>query len=63
VLVAEGLARPEVALPLALAIPAVSAGGKLLEEQHWASDVLGGSLAAVVVAATCLAGYERARRR
>lgn len=63
VLVREGRARPLVALPVALAIPLVSAGGKLLEEKHWASDVLGGVLAAAAVAAGCLASYELARRR
>lgn len=63
VLAREGLARPGLAAPVAVAIPLVSAGGKLVEEKHWASDVLGGYLAGVAVAAACAAGYELARER
>ncbi len=60
VLTRESLAPPAVAIPLALAYPLASAGGKLVEERHWASDVLGGSLAGIAVAAGCLALYELA---
>ena len=59
----ESLVRPAVAFPLALLYPVVSAGGKLIEDRHWASDVLGGSLAAVAVAAASLAAYELADGR
>jgi membrane-associated phospholipid phosphatase len=61
VLSREGLARPAVAFPLALATPAITAGGRLLEEKHWASDVLGGYLGAVALAAGCLSAYEATR--
>jgi len=63
VMAREGLARPAVAAPAALAIPLALAGGRMIVEKHWASDVLGGCLAAVAVAAACLAGYEAASGR
>jgi drug/metabolite transporter (DMT)-like permease len=63
VLSREELARPGVAFPAALASPLASAGAKLVQEKHWGSDVLGGHLAAVAVAAACLAAYELAERR
>jgi membrane-associated phospholipid phosphatase len=63
VLSRERLARPAVAFPTALAIPAVTAGARMLQEKHWASDVLGGYLGGVAVAAGCLAAYEAARAR
>jgi hypothetical protein len=61
VLARERMARPEVAAAIAIAPPLISAGGKLLEEKHWGSDVLGGVLAAAMVSAACLAAYEAAR--
>ena len=61
VLSREGLARPAVAFPLALAAPAITAGGRLLEEKHWASDVAGGYLGAIALAAGCLSAYEATR--
>lgn len=63
VLAREGRARGGVAIPAALALPLVTAGGKLVQQRHWATDVLGGYLGAVAVAAACLAGYELTRRR
>ena len=60
VMAREGLARPAVAFPAALAVPLVTAGGRVLEEKHWASDVLGGYLGAAAVAAACLVAYEAA---
>lgn len=60
VLAREGVARPAVAFPVALAVPLAMAGGRVLEEKHWASDVLGGYLGAAAVAAACLAAYEAA---
>jgi membrane-associated phospholipid phosphatase len=47
-----------VALPAALAVPLVSASGKLMDQRHWMSDVLGGYLASAAVAGACLAAYE-----
>jgi len=60
VLSRERLARPGIAFPAALAIPALSAGARMMEEKHWASDVLGGYLGGAAVAAVCLAAYEAA---
>lgn len=62
VLSREGLARPGTAFPAALVVPLVLAGGRVLEEKHWASDVVGGLLGAVAVAAASLAVYEAATR-
>jgi membrane-associated phospholipid phosphatase len=61
VLAREGIARPAAAFPAALALPLVLSGGRVLEEKHWASDVLGGLLGGVAVAAACLAAYEAGR--
>ncbi|HSU16503.1 phosphatase PAP2 family protein [Longimicrobium sp.] len=63
VLAREGIASPYAALPIAAAIPAVTAGGRLLDEKHWASDVLGGYIGGIALAAACLAAYEAAGRR
>ncbi|HLL46218.1 MAG TPA: phosphatase PAP2 family protein [Longimicrobiaceae bacterium] len=60
VLAREGLARPAVAFPVALMVPLVSAGGRMIEEKHWASDVLGGYLGGTAVAAACVSAYEAA---
>jgi membrane-associated phospholipid phosphatase len=61
VMAREGLARPALAAPAALAVPLALAGSRMVVEKHWASDVLGGCLAGIAVAAACLAGYEAAR--
>ena len=61
VLVREGFVPLGAAVPLAIAIPVITAGGKLAEEKHWASDVLGGVLGAIALAGTCLALHEVAR--
>lgn len=60
VLAREGFARPAVAFPVALMVPLVSAGGRMIEEKHWASDVLGGYLGGTAVAAACVSAYEAA---
>ncbi|HEX8276673.1 MAG TPA: phosphatase PAP2 family protein [Longimicrobiaceae bacterium] len=60
VLAREGLARPAVAFPVALMLPLVTAGGRMVEEKHWASDVLGGYLGGTAVAAACVGAYEAA---
>jgi len=57
VLARERLARPRAAA-LALALPVATGVGRMAEDKHWASDVLGGLLAGTVVAGVCLAGYE-----
>jgi len=61
VLSREGIAPAAVLFPAALAVPAVTAGGRMLVQKHWASDVAGGLLGAVAVAALCLSAYEAAR--
>lgn len=53
----EGLTPRWSSGPFALA-PALAAGGKLLLERHWASDVLGGYLAGVALGSACVGGYE-----
>lgn len=57
----EGIARPGAAAAAAAAVPLATAGGRVLVEKHWASDVLGGYLAALSLAAACAAVYEVAR--
>jgi hypothetical protein len=63
VLAREGLAPAAAALPTALALPLLTAGGKLIEQKHWASDVAGGYLGALALAGAGAAAYERARAR
>jgi hypothetical protein len=63
VLAREGLAPAAAALPTALALPLITAGGKLIEQKHWASDVAGGYLGALALAGAGAAAYERARAR
>jgi membrane-associated phospholipid phosphatase len=58
VLAREEIARPAVTVPVALAVPLALSGGRVLEQKHWASDVLGGLLGGVAVASACLAAYE-----
>jgi len=61
VLAREGMARPAAALPAALAVPVIAAGGRMIEEKHWGSDVAGGFLGGIALAAACAAAYETAR--
>ena len=61
VLAREGLAPAAITFPLALTVPLVMSGARVLEEKHWASDVAGGYLGAIALSAGCLAGYEAAR--
>ncbi|HET7460773.1 MAG TPA: phosphatase PAP2 family protein [Longimicrobium sp.] len=61
VLSREGIAPAAVAFPAALAVPVVTAGGRMLVQKHWASDVAGGLLGGIAVAALCLSAYEAAR--
>jgi hypothetical protein len=44
-----------------LAVPLASAGAKMIEDKHWASDVLGGLLAATAISAAWLSAYEMSR--
>ena len=61
VVVREGLVGPTRAWPLALAAPAAVGVSRLVREKHLASDVLGGWLAGVALAAAAAGGYELAR--
>jgi membrane-associated phospholipid phosphatase len=61
VLAEEGLARPGWSVPVALAVPLATSGGRVLEQKHWASDVLGGYLGGIAVASVCLIVYEVTR--
>ncbi|HET7232043.1 MAG TPA: phosphatase PAP2 family protein, partial [Longimicrobium sp.] len=61
VLSREGVAHPAIAFPAALAVPAVTAGARMLVQKHWASDVLGGLVGGIAVAALCLSAYEATR--
>jgi undecaprenyl-diphosphatase len=60
VLSRERVADPRVAAPLALVIPVVTGVGRLYLDRHWATDVAGGWLAGLSVAACCAALYEAA---
>lgn len=61
VLSRQGQVRPAAAVPIAATLPLVLAASRLVEERHWASDVVGGYLAAVAVAGGCSAVYESQR--
>jgi membrane-associated phospholipid phosphatase len=58
VLAREEIAHPAIALPVAAVLPLATAGGRVLQEKHWASDVLGGYLGGIALAAACAAAYE-----
>lgn len=57
----EGLADPRVAFPVAAAIPLLEGAGRVYLDRHWTTDVIGGLLAGVTVAAVCASGYEARR--
>jgi membrane-associated phospholipid phosphatase len=58
VLVREDVAAASLLIPLAVAIPTVSAFGKIVEKKHWPSDVAGGALVAIAIASLWVAVYE-----
>ena len=58
VLAREGLVRPALAAPIALAFPVASGAGRLYLDRHWGTDVVAGWLAGLSVAAVCAALYE-----
>ncbi|NMO13868.1 phosphatase PAP2 family protein [Pyxidicoccus fallax] len=63
VLSREGLVRPQVAAPVALAVPLVFGFIQLPGDRHWFTDVAGGWLAGLSVAAACVAVYEALAER
>ena len=54
----EGFADGRIALPAALAVPAISGVGRVYLDRHWATDVLAGWLGGTAVAAFTAAVYE-----
>lgn len=54
----EGLADGRVVFPIAAAIPLLEGAGRLYLDRHWMTDVVGGLLGGITVAAVCAAGYE-----
>lgn len=57
----EKLAPGAIAVPLAVWIPVLSGLSRMYLDRHWATDVGGGLLAGVTLAAGCAGIYERAR--
>jgi undecaprenyl-diphosphatase len=62
VAVRAGLAPPRVALPAAVILPLTSGLARLHEDKHWVSDVVGGWLLGLAVAAGAAAVDEGLRR-
>ena len=63
VLVRENVCHRKVAIPVALAIPPLTALHALYLDRHWATDILGGWLGGVAIATACAYGYETAQAR
>lgn len=59
----NGMARRDTTLSLALGGALLMGATRVLLDEHWASDVVGGWLAGGAVAAACLAGRTPARAR
>jgi membrane-associated phospholipid phosphatase len=58
IMVRENIAGARLVAPIALAVPLITASGKVMERKHWVSDVAGGYLAGFAIAAIALTGYE-----
>ena len=63
VLVRENVGESNVTVPVAVAIPALTALHALYLDRHWATDIIGGWLGAVAIAGVCAFGYEVAQAR
>jgi undecaprenyl-diphosphatase len=61
-LVHEGLLPPVVTIPVAVALCVVTGISRVALGWHWGTDVVGGWLAGIAVAAECAALYERLAR-
>lgn len=59
--VVEGLAPPRVVIPLGVAASLASGGGRLANERHWGTDIVGGWGLGVAVAGLCALWYDRLR--
>lgn len=57
----EGLADARLAFPAAAVVPLLEGAGRVYLDRHWTSDVLGGALGGLALAALCVAGYELKR--
>jgi undecaprenyl-diphosphatase len=58
-LVRERMVSPELAVPIALALAVGTGTSRVILGWHWSSDVVGGWIAGLGVAAECAAAYER----
>lgn len=58
VLAVEEILPPALLAPLVAAIPLAAGGARMLEEKHWPTDVAGGMLVAITIAAVALAVLE-----
>ena len=63
VLVRENVGKRKVAVPVAIAVPALTALHALYLDRHWATDIAGGWLGAITIAGVCAYGYEVAQAR
>ena len=63
VLVRENVCHRKLAIPVALAIPPLTALHALYLDRHWATDIVGGWLGGVAIATACAYGYETAQAR
>ena len=54
----EGLVRPLPALGAVLALSAAVGAARVAKDQHWATDIVGGWLAGIVVASVATLAYE-----
>lgn len=57
----ERLLSPMISLPLALTVPLVAAGSRVVVERHWVSDVAGGMSGGMALAGAVLAAWELLR--
>jgi undecaprenyl-diphosphatase len=60
-LVREGLLPARITLPLAVALSATTGASRVVLGWHWTSDVIGGWITGLGVAAECALAYERLR--
>ena len=58
VLAREEILPSALLIPIAAAIPLAAGGARMLEEKHWPTDVIGGALVAITIAAVVLAVQE-----
>jgi undecaprenyl-diphosphatase len=63
VLVRENVGKSKIAVPVAVAVPALTALHALYLDRHWATDIIGGWLGGVAIAGVCAYGYEVAQAR